>query len=304
MDELTTAASAFGPIRLRQRVASTPVAIHRQIVLAPVAFGKESPAKNPPSTIHSLSDPTPDELEDLFLSWHAAPHGQTQSSIMNFQNGDDGILETLELIDRQLNDRGEPPSLTVLTPERDTLIRRRFNRLGYDVSNDELVWRAINETIGYIREHCTIQQKRRLWTTFQQSISIPTIIWKRDAIYYINQAYSDVTGFPEGDPGETLTMFDLVRPSLLAATRAVVAQIYLDGHIKKYQMMDQPLIKRDGTTIRCSFICTVKRDVFGFLEYLVGHCIFGTTENTGTVIIAPDGKSVFFKDRNIEIKGV
>ncbi|PRP85301.1 hypothetical protein PROFUN_06903 [Planoprotostelium fungivorum] len=145
-------------------------------------------------------------------------------------------------------------------------------------------WERINNTISQLRDFCTPEQKRRLWEDYRNSLSasirsaddlqIPTLIHRRHNILYINKAYSQATGFPEGEPGDTLTVFQLSPKPALSVFINALPQLISNRYIKTFSITNFRVYDSRGNTLGVMLYVTIKRDIFGLFKFFVAHGIF------------------------------
>ncbi|PRP75004.1 hypothetical protein PROFUN_07397 [Planoprotostelium fungivorum] len=192
----------------------------------------------------------------------------------------------------------EPPSLAAY----DTYISLRFkNMVGIGIEEE---WKEISKTMSQLRDFCTPEQKKGLWDDYQNSlnesiksadeIQIPTVIWRRHLILYINKAYSQTTGFPQGDPSESLTIFQMAPKSSIALITKAIPKIIMRTHIERFTIMNWETYHANGSTSFMALHVTAKRDVFGQLKYFVGHGIshHAPVEQCGLVAYDDRGRTV------------
>ncbi|PRP85046.1 ankyrin-2-like [Planoprotostelium fungivorum] len=262
---------------------------------------KRRRADDPFTQSDLTSDPSSDLLDDFLTGWNffvpdAATTTESESPVLDFSDTESSRIAFDHMMN-PITDVPTPPSITY--PLDDNFMKRKFQEAGIDVNDNVAVWKGIHETIEHFAKLCTIEQKKKLWNTFRQSleesirnadsVEIPVIIWGKFAtIYYINKAYADTTGFPSGVPGDNVSLFDIIQPDLMNLVRKLLPQIFLNRDINKFQLNDEAVPNKEGKLMRGSVITTIKRDVFGLPEYFVGHAIF-ESPNRGLVLTGQNG---------------
>ncbi|PRP85418.1 tyramine oxidase [Planoprotostelium fungivorum] len=270
-------------------------------------------------------DPTLELMNELFTTWETPSPPSSDdvhvtqdqmsssplqspldpSSVSSRSHVDDHPIQSDQDIAAEISATfsSMPPSLTTFEfDETESFVSRRSKELGNDITSDQAIWRGINQTIRQLRLFCTPDQKRELWNSFQcrlnesikmaDEMQIPTIIWRRHVIVYINKAYSAATGFPQGDPCESLNTFDVAPKSTLILMRKVLPQIFISSHIQKFQIMHQGVLDVKGNILPGVMHITIKRDIFGLMEYCIGHAVFHTDSKEHILTFDEEGRLI------------
>ncbi|PRP87449.1 hypothetical protein PROFUN_00660 [Planoprotostelium fungivorum] len=196
------------------------------------------------------------------------------------------------------------PSIVPDPPSLASIEREEFNKVTHGVGlTCEPVWREYNKTVTQLRDFCTSKQKKQLWDEYRNGLN--ESIKSADDI----QAYAEATGFPQGDPGDHLTIFEMSPKQALVDVIKFIPTLITTRQIEKFSIMNYEVSCVDGKVARMAMHVTVKRDVFGLINYFVAHGIFHhdhTSPLQPQLIAAYDGqgKPTRFDDERLTLHEV